>query len=378
MTTVNATATTTAIAVEAETTPLSRWDALALQIAAAENESGDKSFNYRDRYGNREARSWIASLRRIKGKIERARKDAKAVHLERGRAVDETAKLLEATVQGLIEPHQFHIDTIEAEEQARIDAHRAVLERIATLAEGVTTSAEAVACLQELAGIDPTTLEEFSAAGANRHAEATERLQELRDDLQRQETERAELEALRAEKAAREEAERIERIRQEAVEAERRQRKAEQLAQQEEAERQRLEAQEQANKDRERAAAREAERQAREVAETERRARQTAEAAAREAETLAQARQAEQRAAEAAERERQALAAAAYFRQAEAERQAAEDRRQQQAEEARAQRMEAFRAELKALINSHHKAAIAELIITGSLHPAVVVDWSKI
>jgi hypothetical protein len=360
MTTVNATATTveadantTAIVAEAETTPLGRWDALAAEIAAAENESGDKSFDYRDRYGNKEARSWIASLRRIKGKIERARKDAKAVHLERGRAVDDTAKLLEATVVGLIEPHQFHIDMIEAEEQARIDAHRAVLERIATLAEGVTTSAEAVVCLQELAGIDPTTLEEFSAAGTNRHAEATERLQELRDTLLQQEQERAELEALRAEKAAREEAERIERIRQEAIEAERRQ--AAEAAQRAEAER-----------------------KAREVAETERRARQTAEAAAREAETLAQARQAEQRAAEAAERERQALAAAAYFRQAEAERQAAEARRQQQAEEARAQRMEAFRAELKALINSHHKAAIAELIITGSLHPAVVVDWSKI
>jgi hypothetical protein len=352
-TTVNATATTTAIAVEAETTPLSRWDALALQIAAAESESGGKSFNYRDRYGNKEARSWIASLRRIKGKIERARKDAKAVHLERGRAVDETAKLLEATVQGLIEPHQFHIDMIEAEEQARIDAHRAVLERIATLAEGVTTSAEAVACLQELAGIDPTTLEEFSAAGTNRHAEATERLQELRDDLQRQETERAELESLRAEKAAREEAERIERIRQEAIEAERRQ--AAEAAQRAEAER-----------------------QAREVAETERRARQAAEAAAREAETLAQARQAEQRAAEAAERERQALAAAAYFRQAEADRKAAEALREQQAEQARAQRVEAFRSELKAAMKGRTASAVIEAIITGSLHPAVVVDWSKI
>jgi hypothetical protein len=347
------TVNTTAIAVEPETTALGRWDALAARIAAAEHESEGKTFEYRNKYGNKEARSWIASLRRIKGSIERARKEAKAVHLERGRAVDETAKLLEATVLGLIEPHQAAIDEIEAEEQARIDAHKAVLERIAALAEGVTTSAEAIERLELLADIDPTTLEEFSTAGINRHAEATERLQELRDDLLRQEQERAELEALRAEKAAREEAERIERIRQEAIEAERRQREAERLAQQEEAERQRLEAQERANYERERAAA-------------------------REVEALAAAESARQAQERAEQREREALAAAEQARQAEAARKAAEALRQQQAEEARAQRMEAFRSELKAAMKGRTAAAVIEAIIAGSLHPAVVVDWSKV
>jgi hypothetical protein len=353
MTTEPTTVNTTAITVKAETTPLSRWDALAFQIAAAQDESEGMAFNYRDRYGNKEARSWIASLRRIKGSIERARKDAKAVHLERGRAVDETAKLMEATVLGLIEPHQAAIDEIEAEEQARIDAHKAVLERIAALAEGVTTSAEATERLDQLADIDPTTLEEFSTAGVNRHAEATERLELLRDDLQRQEAERAELEALRAEKAAREEAERIERIRQEAIEAERRQ--AAEAAQRAEAER-----------------------QARETAETERRACEAAEAARRQQEAIAAAEAARQAQERAEQREREALAAAEAAQRAEAERQAAEALRQQQAEEARAQRLEAFCGELKALINSQHKAAIAELIITGSLHPAITIDWSKV
>ena len=347
------TATTTAIIPAPELTALDRFDALALRIGAAEEESALKRFDYRDRFENKEARSWIYQLRQINGSIERARKEAKAVHLERGRAVDEKAKLLEAAVQGLIEPHQAAIDQIEAEEQARIDGHKAVLNRIAALADGVTTSEEAQARLDELATIDATALEEFATAGANRLAEAIEGLLEQRDALQQQEAERAELEALRAEKAAREEAERIERIRQEAVEAERR-------AVAEAAQRA------------------EAERQAREVAETERRARQATEAAAREAETLAQARQAEQRAAEAAERERQALAAAAHFRQAEADRKAAEALRQQQAEQARAQRVEAFRGELKAAMKGRTGPAVVEAIIAGALHPAITIDWSKV
>jgi colicin import membrane protein len=326
---------TTAITVAPELTALDRFDALALRIGAAEEESAIKRFDYRDKYDNKQARSWIFQLRQIKGSIERARKEAKAVHLERGRAVDEKAKLLEASVQGLIEPHQAAIDQIEAEEQARIDCHKAVLDRIAVLGESVTTSEEAQVRLDELATIDATALEEFATAGANRLAEAIEQMLEQRDALQQQEAERAELEALRAEKAAREEAERIERIRQEAIEAERR--TVAEAAQRAEAERQ-----------------------------------------AREAETLAQARQAEQRAAESAERERQALAAAEHFRQAEADRQAAEALRQQQAEQARAQRLEMFRGQLKAAMKGRTGPAVVEALIAGSLHPAITIDWSKV
>jgi colicin import membrane protein len=336
------TATTTAIIPAPELTALDRFDALALRIGAAEEESALKRFDYRDRFENKEARSWIYQLRQIKGSIERARKEAKAVHLERGRAVDEKAKLLEASVQGLIEPHQSAIDQIEAEEQARIDRHKAVLDRIAALADGVATSEEAQARLDELATIDATALEEFATAGANRLADAIEGLLLLRDALQQQETERAELEALRAEKAAREEAERIERIRQEAIEAQRR------------------EAAE--------AAQRAEERRTREAAEAERR-QQAAEAAAEAA------RQAQER---AEQREREALAAAEAARQAEADRQAAEALRQQQAEQARAQRVEAFRGELKAAMKGRTGPAVVEAIIAGSLHPAITIDWSKV
>ena len=112
-----------------ETEALTAWEGLAERIALASQEDAHKQFDYLVDWDNKQARSWIAQLRRIKGSIERARKDAKAIHLERGRAVDETAKLLESTVQGLIEPHQAALDAIAATEQARIDRHRAEIGR---------------------------------------------------------------------------------------------------------------------------------------------------------------------------------------------------------------------------------------------------------
>jgi hypothetical protein len=220
-----------AIVPAAEAQAISRWEAIACDIAIAEGEAPGKVFDYDDKWDNRQARSWVYELRQLKGKIERARKDAKAVHLQRGKTVDETAKTLEAAVQGLIEPHETAIKAIEAREEARIEAHRAVLDRIAALVEGVEFAAEASARIVELLAIDTTTLEEFSEAGANRCAEALERLQTLHDTLAAQEAERIELEALRAEKAAREESDRIAQLQREAVEADRLAREAQAQAQ---------------------------------------------------------------------------------------------------------------------------------------------------
>ncbi|MFN9624178.1 MAG: hypothetical protein ACK587_15315, partial [Cyanobacteriota bacterium] len=104
---------------------------------------------------------------------------------------------------------------------------------IENLSQGVATSADAVARLDALQQLDTSTLEEFSAAGANRAAEQSERVQELRDTLLQQERDAAELEALRQEKAQREAEENAEALRQEGE-----RRAADRLAKQEEARRQ--------------------------------------------------------------------------------------------------------------------------------------------
>jgi hypothetical protein len=326
---------------------------LAHRIAKASQEAEGKVFHYRTPSDNEAARSYIANLRRLKGDIERAREDAKAVHLQRGREVDSTAKDLKSAVQDLIEPHQRELDKIVAEEKFRIAQHRGTLDRIAALAEGVTTSAEAEARLQQLATIDTSGLEDFRAAGEARHAEAEAQLLTLRDTLRQQEADQAELAALRADRAAREQAERDERIRQEAVEAERQQ--AAEAAQRAEAERQaeqkrqRLEAEGQANREREKARA------ALAAAETARQAQEAAE-----------------------QREREAIATAEAARAAEEARQAAEALRIQQAEEAQRLRRNALCDELTALIEQHKPSKLAELIISGELHPAITIDWSKV
>jgi hypothetical protein len=180
---------------------LTRWEALAAEIATVTQESDCKEFNYRDTAGSESARSWIWKLRKLKGRIEKARKEAKRVHLERGRAVDEAARTLEEAVSGLIEPHEKAIEAVEAEERSRIEFHRTVLDRISRLADNVTSSAEAQARLAELSTIDTTLLEEFQSAGLNRQAEAEARLRGLYESLLAQEAERAELEALKAAKA---------------------------------------------------------------------------------------------------------------------------------------------------------------------------------
>ena len=335
-----------AIVPAAEAQAISRWEAIACDIAIAEGLAVGKVFDYDDKWDNKQARSWVYELRQLKGKIERARKDAKAVHLQRGKTVDETAKTLEAAVQGLIEPHETAIKAIEAKEEARIEAHRAVLDRIAALTEGVETALDASARLAELGTIDPTTLEEFSEAGANRCAEALERLQTLHDTLAAQEAERIELEALRAEKAAREEADRIAQLQREAVEADR-------LAREAETERQRLAAEEQAHKEREAIAAREA--QALAQVEAARLAQEEAERRAEEAAAREEARVKQQAEMEAALREAAA-----------------------KAEEAKQQRRDAFVAGLTATLTTMDPGAAARAIAEGKLHPAVRVDWSEV
>lgn len=328
---------------DTEVTALSKWDAIAANIAIATEESQEKTFDYRDKKQNKEARSWVAGLRRLKGDIERARKDAKAVHIQRGKAVDETAKLLEASVQGLIEPHEQEIKALEAEEEARISIHKAVLGRIATLTEGVSTSQEARARIKELEAIDTSTLEEFSTAGTNRKQEALEKLQAAFDMLLVQEEQQAELEKLRAEKAARDEADRLERIKQEAIEADRKAREVE-------AARQRLEAEELAAKERERT-------QAALIAQ------QRAEEEAEKAKLLLRQKEQEEKARE----EEQARLEWERIEKEEADARARQEKRIQLIDE------------IASSIESMESAtplSIAISIVNESIHDAVFIDWS--
>jgi hypothetical protein len=312
---------------ELEVKALAAWEGLKHQIEEAKKESKDKTFNYNNVEDLKAARSWLYRLRGLNGQIEGARKDAKEFYLEGGRTVDSTAKGLKRSVAALIQPHKDAIEEIEAREAKRVADHRSVLAYIESVTAGVTTSAEALARLEALQEVDTTTLEEFATAAANRQAEALEQLQALRDTLQRQEAERAELEALRREKEDREAADRAEQLR---LEGEQR-------------ERDRAEQQRQRDAD---------------------------DAQKREARALADAEDAKRRANEAEERERQAAAA----RAAELERQ---QEAEQAAAEARATRQAELIESLIAAMRGKKAAEVAAAMVAGSFHPAVVIDWSS-
>jgi colicin import membrane protein len=314
---------------DAETTALTRWQALAADIRIASDEAQSKSFNYRDQLGNRQARSWVAQLRKLKGAIERARKDAKAVHLERGRAVDQAAKDLAAEVELLIQPHETELLAIEAEEQARIARHQAVIHRIAALVETKDlinngTFADVQSRIAELTAIDPSTMEEFeSSAAADRDA-AVEQLTALLEVMREQEAQAAELEKLKAAEAARQDAERIEQARQQAIQEERQRQEQERQA-----------------------------------------------AAWREAQAIKAAEEAERRAVEA---ERQAAAA----RQRELDRVEAQRQAHQKAQEHRDARRKALEAALIAAMDGMTRASVAAAIANETLHPSIRVDWAAV
>jgi hypothetical protein len=318
-----------------ETTALSRWDALQSQIAIAEQEAKGQEFDYDSKSGNREARSYVAKLRKLRADVERCRKEAKAIHVERGRAVDVAAAGLESSVLALIAPHEQELQAIERREQQRQDAHRAVIAEIRALSLGVETSGVAEWRLIRLTEIDTSGLEEFRLEAEAELIVQRDLLLHIRGELAHREAEKAELEKLRAEHQARQKQKEEERIAREAVEAERRR--------------------------------------------TEREQREAAEAAAkREADALQAAEdarraqeEAERRAEEAEARERDRLAA---------EERAAEERKRQEANE------EGVRNSCKALLQKQLVAAmeglsregVATAIVAGKLHPALACHWNRV
>ncbi len=87
-------------------------------------------FDYNDPAGNKAARSQIASVKKVKGNLEKIRVKAKAESLEFGRKVDSTAKSIQEQLQEMIDLHETPIKEIEAKEEARKQEIHA---RVATL-----------------------------------------------------------------------------------------------------------------------------------------------------------------------------------------------------------------------------------------------------
>lgn len=250
------------------------YQPLRAQIAELKAANANTVFRYEEPKGNKLARSHVASLRTVKGDIERKRKDLKADALEYGRKVDSVAKELTAEIEAMIDVHQGPLDLIESREEARVAKMEAILASATVTPEGAAFLATSEACRSAIGRIVAVPTDESLAEFRKRIADAKDAslilLNGRLHDLTRQEAEAAELARLREEQAkrdaeaakARAEKEREEREARIAAEAaEKAKRQAEQAA---EAERQRAAAAarlEAERKEREASAALEAERE---------------------------------------------------------------------------------------------------------------------
>jgi hypothetical protein len=168
------------------------------------------SFEYETKEGDKAARSYIFQLRKLRARVESARKEAKAYALAYGKRVDEQAKDLSGQVDELIQPHQEQIEAIACREAERVAAHQKVLDSVVRLGElqfGVD-SREIAGRLDVLDQFTLGGLEEFAERVAAAVVTSRQGLQQALQQAERKEEQERELERLRKEQQDREERER--------------------------------------------------------------------------------------------------------------------------------------------------------------------------
>lgn len=116
---------------------LVKFDPIKAQIEEAKKENQALVFDYEDAQGNKDARSHIFKLRKIKTKIADVHKIVKADALEYCRKVDAYKNDLTKEVEDMIDYHYKPIKAIEDREEAKKQAElkRMEEERLATEAK---------------------------------------------------------------------------------------------------------------------------------------------------------------------------------------------------------------------------------------------------
>ena len=104
------------------------FDEVAATIAEYKAENEKLVFDYTDPEGEKQARSHIAKLRKVKTKISDVHKEAKAESRAFGLRLDAKKNEYTGEVEGMIAVHKDPLDAIEAEKQAVVDAEKRRLE----------------------------------------------------------------------------------------------------------------------------------------------------------------------------------------------------------------------------------------------------------
>lgn len=185
---------------------LAEFEEFRSQLSELKEGNSKAVFDYRDKDGNKLARSHIAKLRKTKTAIADAHKKAKAFYLEKGRAIDRAKNELTADVEEMISVHLLPLQAIEDEEKARISRHTSFIEYIDSFRDTPSniSSHEANELIIRLnVPVIDESLEEFMAEASIAKKKAAEFLQSIFDNAKAREAEQEELERLRAEAAKR-------------------------------------------------------------------------------------------------------------------------------------------------------------------------------
>lgn len=179
---------------------LAPYEPIRAQIAELKAANANTVFKYEEPKGNKLARSHVASLRTVKGDIERKRKELKADALEYGRKVDAVAKELTGEIEAMIEVHDRPLREIEEREKARIAKHQENLAAL-TLAPGIDIPGDSAALGAKLARIKAIvvddTWQEFKTQGLEAQAATCRAIEARLAVVLKQEAEAAELARLR-------------------------------------------------------------------------------------------------------------------------------------------------------------------------------------
>jgi uncharacterized membrane protein len=170
-------------------------------------QSDNLVFDYESEKGEKDARSWIAKLRRVNGTINKVHKVVKADVLERGRAIDSVKRDLLGRVAKMIEVHQEPLDAKanrEKERIAKIDSEIDKIRKFIPNPMATYDVAQLDAMIERMGNLsmDEEVYQEKFAEAMKLYGEVRDRLKSMRNERVEIERQRAELEKIRKENEA--------------------------------------------------------------------------------------------------------------------------------------------------------------------------------
>jgi hypothetical protein len=98
---------------------LTVFEPIDIKLAEAEEKNANLVFDYEDKKGNKEARSWVAHLRTLKAPVNEMHKTGKAEAMKYCKEWDKAKNKRIESIERMIEVHHGPIKIIEDREKAK-------------------------------------------------------------------------------------------------------------------------------------------------------------------------------------------------------------------------------------------------------------------